>query len=115
MNPYLILAALIAVGSMTGYSYYLGGKHKANAIAAEQKRQDELVAKVQQSTADAIAQIRVTNRTIRQEVQREIVEKPVFRDCRSGDASLQLYNTAAGYQPDAAPGGQLHEAGQVGG
>lgn len=70
----------------------------------------------QQGAADAISKIEVRNVTVRQALQREIIEKPVFRDCRSGPAAVQLLNRAAGIEPvEPAGSGVMPAAAEPGG
>lgn len=110
LNPWLILAFVLALGASHTWAYVKGGSSKENAILAEQKRQDELVAKVQQSTADAIAQIKVKHVTVRQELEKQILERPVYRDCVADDRVLELVNEAI--TGNSAPGsGQLPTTG----
>ena len=47
-----------------------------------------------QATAEAIAKIKVTNTTIRQRTEKEVYEKPVYRDCRHDAVGLQIINAA---------------------
>jgi hypothetical protein len=93
-NPWLLLAAVLALGASHTFAYVKGGISRENSILAEQKRQDELVAKVQQSTAQAIAAIEVKHVTVRQQLETEIREKPVYRDCTADDRVLELVNQA---------------------
>lgn len=67
-------------------------EHAAQVATAIQATRDA----AQQGAADAIAQIQIQHQTIRQRVEREIVEKPVFRDrdCDVPDSILQLVNAA---------------------
>lgn len=94
LNPWLILAAVLALGASHTFAYVKGGTARENSILAEQKRQDELVEKVQQSTAQAIAAIEVKHVTVRQQLETEIREKPVYRDCVASDRVLELVNQA---------------------
>ena len=63
-----------------------------HVLAEERVRQSEEA--MQRVAAQAIAGITVSNRTIRQEVQREIVEKPVYRDCVADPGILRSINAA---------------------
>lgn len=92
LSPWLLLSALLALGASHTFAYVKGGSAKENSILAEQKRQDDLLAKFQQSTADAISQIKVKNVTVRQETEREIVHLPA--DCVAPDRLLELTNEA---------------------
>lgn len=51
----------------------------ANTIIAIQMGQQE-TREMSQTMQETLANLRVTNTTIRNEVQREIIEKPVYRD-----------------------------------
>jgi len=86
--PAVLALLLFGAGTWTGYEFATG----------QQAKQERLVAKVQeaaaQSTAQEIAKIQITNTTIRQEVLRETVEKPVYTDCRHTPDGLQLVNDA---------------------
>lgn len=90
----LILAVL---GSYVGTYFY--GEHNGS-IKEHARQMDEakLVQDVQEaanlSAAKAIANIEVKNTTIKQEVQREILEKPVYRECRHDAIGLSLINAA---------------------
>lgn len=101
-NPWLILAAVVALGASHTYAYVKGGTARENSIRAEQQRQDELVAKIQQSTAQQIAAIEVKHVTVRQQLETQIREKPVYRDCIADQRVLDTVNEAITGHP--APG-----------
>ena len=69
------------------------------------QQMEQLAATVSANTEAAIQNIRVENRTIYQRTQREITEKPVYRDCVLPDNGLRLVNTAR-----AGAAGQLDSA-----
>lgn len=98
MNPWVLLGAILAVILAAGAGYGKGHKDASLAIAAQQKHDDDLVRKatesMEQSVAKNIAGIEVRNVTIRQELQREVVEKPVYRDCVNTPDGLSLINSA---------------------
>jgi hypothetical protein len=94
LNPWLILAAVLALGASHTLAYVKGGTSRENSILAEQKRQDELVQKIQQSTAQQLAQIEIVNKTIYQRATREVIEKPVYRDCHHDADTLGMLNHA---------------------
>ena len=63
------------------------------------------------ATAGVIAKIRVQHTTIRQEVEREIRENVVYRDCQHSPVQLQRINAAlTGARPEPAGGGKLPPA-----
>ncbi len=87
MNPWLILAALAALAAAAG-----GGWH-ARTVYDKAEERDQLAAaivsiqqdqqdarQISQGLQEALAGLRPQFTTIRNEVQREIVEKPVYRD-----------------------------------
>lgn len=101
-SPWLILAAVVALGASHTYAYVKGGTARENSIRAEQQRQDELVQKIQQSTAQQIAAIEVKHVTVRQKLETEIREKPVYVNCRADQRVLDTVNEAITGHP--APG-----------
>lgn len=102
------LSFLLAVGGA-----YIKGRSDGGAIArADQAEVLELARKVrddaQRGAAEAIAKIEIKQTTIRQTLEKEIHEKPVYRDCRHDAGSLQRINAAiTGREPDPAGGSKL--------
>ena len=88
--PALIISLLAGIvsGAWGGYEFATG----------QQAKEEQLVAKVQEaasiSAANAIANIEIKNTTIRQEVQREIIENVVYRDCHHTPDGMRLINDA---------------------
>ncbi len=108
MNPWLLLAWVGSVGA-AGWWCYGAGKDAELATQAREDKTRAIAAEAAASAAAAaISQITVTHRTIRQELQRDIIEKPVYRDpdCRTGADSLRRFNSAipGAAQPGADPG-----------
>jgi len=92
----------IAVAALIGayfYGRYDGRQIEIAAQAKADKSVEESRKAMQQAAAEAIAQITVKHQTIRAEVQREVVEKPVYRDCRADDSILHSLNAAKGIEP----------------
>lgn len=84
---------------------YLYGRHDGKQIEeARQLAEQAIVEKARdamlRAAAEAIAGIDVVNKTIRQEVQREIVEKPVYRDCRADPGIVRAINAAKTGRPE---------------
>ena len=77
----------------------------ASAGLKAKEQMEQLANAVSANTEAAIQNIRVENRTIYQRTQREITEKPVYRDCVLPDDGLRLVNTAR-----AGAAGQLDSA-----
>lgn len=96
--------ALVAITTVATAAY--GGwwlrdlQAEAEAIAAAKaqlaadKRMAELADKVAVKTEEAINGIRIENRTIYNEVQREVQTNTVYRECRIPDDGLRLANAA---------------------
>lgn len=111
-NPTALLVGALSVTIITGGAY-VKGRSDGSAIArADQAEVLELARKVrddaQRGAAEAIARIEIRHTTIRQQLEREIHEKPVYRDCRHTPFGLQRINAAlSGNEAGAADGGQL--------
>lgn len=97
MNPYLLLGVVLAFAAATGAAYVQGrsdGRDKCVAETARDERVTQIAsAAAAASAAEAISRIEVRHATVRQTIEREIVEKPVFRDCRSGADAVRLFNS----------------------
>lgn len=94
----LILAALVlsvatgALGSIGGYIY---GKNSEEHKRLKTQEVAEAVARAaRQSTAEEIAKIKITNKTVNQKVLHEITEKTVYSDCRLPASGVQRANEA---------------------
>lgn len=113
MNPYALLGIVLAVGAMTGGAYWQGRNDGENKIVAQQAREDAIAATATAAATDAaasaISKIKVQHRTITQEVQRDVIEKPVYRDpgCKHDADSLRSINAAltGAARPEAAGSG----------
>lgn len=104
MGPYsAAIGILLWVGSV-GAGIWWGQSIGQDKCLAEQAR-DAAVAQIAADTAaEAISKIEVKNTTIRQTLEKEIHEKTVFRDCRSGPSAVSLLNSTEGVaaQPSAS-------------
>jgi hypothetical protein len=115
MNPWIILTVVLAWGATTGGAYIYGRSDGADIETAAIAREDK-VAQVardaaQLGAADAISKIEIKNVTIKQTLQKEIYEKPVYRDCRNSPDGLRAINDALGAEPVAAGSGKLPATG----
>jgi len=114
MNPYAILALVVAWGASAGgaflYGQKVGGDHEKATQAAVEKSINDTREAAQRGAADAIAKISVKNVTINRKLETEVREKPVFRDCRSGPDSVRLYNSAIPGYAEPAGGGVVPAA-----
>ncbi|MFO0454350.1 MAG: hypothetical protein ACK52I_37830 [Pseudomonadota bacterium] len=107
MIPHIIAAAAvgIAIAGVTGYVY-----GRSDGVSIEQARQ--LAAKASREealsqVADVVSKMQVVNKTITQRVERETIEKPVYRDCVNTPDGMQLINEALTGRPGSAGGGEL--------
>ncbi len=128
LGPYRYLAmALVAVAVLGGA--YLKGRgdgravesahwqqleveHQAHVLAQREQLQAALDARTaelaarQQEAADAVVQVRTEFLPAKTIVKREVVERPVFRDCRIGDGMRSTLDAALRGDPAAGtPGG----------
>lgn len=100
MNLYAIVAAGLLWGASltaTGYWFYGAGQDHCEAQSA---REERLVSQASDaaasSVASAIAMIKVTNKTVKQTLEKEVREKTIYRDCRSSDDAVRLLNQTTG-------------------
>jgi hypothetical protein len=109
----LIAAGVALVGAIGGA--YIKGRGDGRAVEIAERVTLEEVARTareasQQAAAEAIAQIEVKNVTIRQELETQIREKPVYRDCFADQRVLDTVNEAITGNP-ATGSGELPAAG----
>lgn len=121
MNPWVILGALLAAAGACWYSYGTGREHQRNeceATAARERQVAQAAADAAASAAaGAISRIKVQHRTITQEVQREVLVQPQYRDpgCSHSPEQLQRLNAAlTGARPEPAGRGLVPRADALG-
>jgi hypothetical protein len=77
-----------------------------DAEIADQSRVERAVAAAGAEAASAVAaavpKIQVRNTTIRQTLEKEVHERPVYRDCVADPAARQLLNDTIGAPPAGA-------------
>jgi hypothetical protein len=114
MNPYVLLAIVLAWGASVTGSFFFGRDTGMDSMIAEQEKTRQLIEDVedraQRAAAEAIAGIKVVNQVNRQVLEREIVEKPVYRECRHTDDGLRAVNSALENRPVAPGDRKLPEA-----
>lgn len=113
MNPYLIIAALLAVMGAGFGGFRLGVDHEKAGQVEKQQLVAEAVDAANLASAQAISKIRVTNTTIQQEIQHETRTERVYLDCRHTPDGLRLVNTAL-TGAGLPSGGQLPKADTAG-
>ena len=98
MNPYLWLGAgLVWVASIAAAGWWAYGAGQDSELATK-AREDRTAAIATESAASAAAaainRIEVKHVTVRQQLEREVIDRPVYRDCRSGPDAVGLFNSA---------------------
>ena len=92
MTPFqshLIIAGLTII-----IGFGAGWKVNSWKYAAEREAAAEGTRKALEATAKEIAKIDVKAITIRQEVEKHVIEKPVYRECRHDPDTFRLLNNA---------------------
>ncbi|MFY8038879.1 MAG: hypothetical protein ACOVN4_04340 [Bosea sp. (in: a-proteobacteria)] len=107
MKPYAFLLGAGLWGASCWYAFVLGQDVETATQVREERAAQVSREAALQVTAEAISRIKVEHRTIQNEVQREILEKPVYRDCRHDADSLRRINSAiiGGSSEPAGSGG----------
>ena len=101
INPWIIIAVLLAILSAGAGGFKLGADHELAAQAREDKHVAKAVEAATAVSAQAISQIRPKYSTIQGQLIKEIQTNTVFKDCKLDGASLKLVNEAL-----ASPFGQ---------
>lgn len=94
MNPYLVIAALLAVLAAGAGGFKLGADHEVAAKARENEHVTAAIEAASTAAAHAIAKIKVVNTTIQNEVQHEIRTNTVYADCHNSAGGLRSINEA---------------------
>lgn len=108
MWPQLGLSLALAGGlGIAGAGLYLEGKKAGrNEVRAQVASQTDIAREAAQIaatiSAQAISKIEVKNVTVRQQLEREVLTREVFRDCRSGPAAVGLLNDSPGVAAESA-------------
>lgn len=110
MNPWLIIAALVAVLSAGAGGFKLGADHEV----ASQARADEQLKKAEDKMADvaakAISELRPKYTTIQGKLEKQIETNTVYRDCKLDPVGLQLVNQALTGGAEAPASSKLPKA-----
>jgi uncharacterized protein HemX len=104
----LIVIVLVWVASVLGVAWWSYGAGQDSEIATQAREDRAAVMATEHAAsaaADAISRMHVVHQTITQEVRREIVERPVYRDCKHSPEQLRRLNAAITAEPVRAPGG----------
>lgn len=97
MNPYIIIAALLSVGALTGLAgwggYTAGVDHEKAAQIDKQQLVSEAVDAANAVAAEAIAKLAPRHSTIRQVLEKEIRESTIYKECKSSQAAVDAFNS----------------------
>lgn len=109
MNPTVILSALL-VAAASSFGTYLLGRHDGRAAElATQAREDRASAvagaAAASAAAEAITQIEVKHVTVRQQLETQVREVQVYRDCKATPQVVQKLNEALTGSPALAADG----------
>jgi hypothetical protein len=107
INPYVLIGVLVALAGAFFYGMAVG----TDRAEASQARLEALVAEVretaQAAAAKEIAKIKVVNQTHKQVIEREIVNVPVYSECRNTPDGVRAINSALKNRPLPAGSGEL--------
>ncbi len=96
LNPWALLAGLVAVIGLVAGAYLKGGHDARNAMTSDIAREEKIAQTAydaaQRATAEEIAKIKIRNVTVRQELEKEIIREPSDPDCRLSGRALELLN-----------------------
>jgi hypothetical protein len=102
IHPGIVGAAWLA--SILGAGWWSFGAGRDSELATQYRENAAAAAAIDAATsaaARAISKIEVKQVTIRRQLEKQIIEKPVFRDCRSGPEALQALNATPGIAASA--------------
>ena len=115
MNLTVILICVVLWGASAAGAFFYGQRVGADHEIAASARDDKIATEANEAAAravaSAVARIDVKQVTIRQELEREVHEKVVFRDCHSGDNAVRMLNSLPAVAPSAAGSGELPASG----
>lgn len=111
MTPWLLLGAL-AFSVFTGITGYVRGQSAgADRVIAKQVAVDQAIrdtrAAAQQGAADAIAQIKIVNTTVRQRAETVVRDNVRYVDCRHAVGMFDTLNEALTGRPKPTGDGKL--------
>lgn len=94
LNPWMLVAVMVAVSTAGGAGYWRGSVNTKNRLEAQAAREERIAQmtyeKAMAATASEISKIKVVNKTITQELEREVRTEPVYIDCRHSDDVKRL-------------------------
>lgn len=99
INPYMALGALLALVGAFFFGIKVGADREVATAARIEARVRQTEDAAMKAAAAEIAKIEVTNKTVKQVLEREIVEKPVYRDCHNTPDGVRSINSALENRP----------------
>lgn len=120
MIPQLTAGLVFAVSlSVAGLGLYMQGRKDGRAACVAADAREREIAQLAADTAagvaaTAISRIEVRNVTVNKALEREVLTREVFRDCRSGADAVRLLNSTPGIAtagPEPAGGSELPASG----
>ena len=109
MNLYVIIVAILAALGLAGVSGWKGYHLGQDSVIAAQAKEAVVIQKVQAAAAlgaaQEISKIEVKHTTVRQQLETEIREKPIYRDCVVSERVLGFVNQAITGSEPVDPGG----------
>lgn len=94
MNPYLIIAALVAILAAGAGGFKLGADHELASQAREEAHIAQAVEAATKASAQAIADLRPIYTTIQGKTIHETSTNTVYADCHQSAGGLLLVNQA---------------------
>lgn len=98
MSPYTPLACALAALGLAGAAGWQGYQFGKDSVIAAQASEAKLIEQAgkaaQTAAAEEIAKIRVTQTTIRQQAEKEIIREPLYMDCRHPEPVRRLLDAA---------------------
>lgn len=91
---------------------YAAGRHDGSRLEESAQAREERAAQVaydnaQRAAAEAIAKLEVKHVTYKQQIEREVREVPVYRDCRNTPGGMLAINAALANGAVASGGSEL--------
>lgn len=99
INPYTAAVALILLIATYGYGRYDGARLEREGQQRSEKSAQVAYDNAMKATAEQLANITITNTTIRQKAEVIVRENTVYRDCVNTDDGMRLINEALTGKP----------------
>lgn len=107
MNPYILIAAIVAVFAVGAGGFKLGVDHEVATQARLDKHIADAVDAANAASAKAISELRPKYTTIQGKLEKQIEKNTVYRDCKLDPVGLQLVNQALTAGTEAVASGAV--------